>query len=114
MTEELISFIDETTIKGYDTLTTTSESYETTVQKLGNLLMALSNKCEQLTVNINEIEDAVSAVNIAVEESAKGITQVTESAVDLSGSIIDINAVAQESKNIAHIIDDNVNKFVYK
>ena len=60
---------------------------------------------------MEEIREAISAVDIAVEESAKGATAVTQTAVDLTNNIKRIEEETNANKRIADKLDIEVNKF---
>jgi methyl-accepting chemotaxis protein len=64
-----------------------------------------------LKSNIDNINDAVNAVNIAVEESTNGITHVAEDAVDLANNMNQIAEQANTSQSISNALNTEVNKF---
>ena len=53
----------------------------------------------------------VEAVNIAVEESAKGVVNVTETTVSLTDKVSDIGKEASVNKEVAGKLMNEVNKF---
>lgn len=64
-----------------------------------------------LNSDIDSIKEAVDAVNIAVEESAKGIVGVTEMASDMTASMESIKAEAEGNREIAGQLKSEVEKF---
>lgn len=109
--ERMIVFMDETAMKGYENLLETSESYQNDVGNINNMMKQFAAESVQVKSSIDSIKEAISAVGIAVEESAKGITNVTEMAVDLTANLGDIHNEANSNMDIAKQLDDEVHKF---
>ena len=107
----MLSFIDEIALGGYDKLMETSQSYRNDVGDMNTMMRSFAEESEHIKNSVEQIKDAVSAVNIAVEESAKGVTTVTQTAVELTGSIQTIGEEANVNKEIAGKLDAEVNKF---
>ena len=59
----------------------------------------------------DNIKEAVESVNIAVEESAKGVVNVTEVASDLTQSMESINEEANGNSTVARQLGAEVGKF---
>lgn len=110
----MLEFVESVTISGYDTLLDTSKGYESNIGTLNKMLLDFSSQCERLKANIADINEMANAVNIAVEESAKGISSIAESAVELTTGIMDISEKANDNKNISLSLTDEVNKFTYE
>ena len=81
--EEMLTFMDETAMAGYTKLLETSGSYRSDVGDMNQMMEHFANESEEIKNSIDQIKEAVSAVSIAVEESAKGVTNVTEMSVDV-------------------------------
>lgn len=109
--EEMLHFLDETAMNGYEKLLETSDNYRNDVGNMNEMMQGFANESEQLKQNIDRIKEAIAAVNIAVEESAKGVTNVTEMSVDLTASVGDIGNEANSNMNIANQLNLEVNKF---
>lgn len=109
--EAMITFMDETAMGGYEKLLETSESYQNDVDSMNQMMQEFAVESEQLKHNIDSIKEAVEAVNVAVEESTRGVTNVTEMSVDLTASVGDIENEANSNMDIANQLNDEVNKF---
>lgn len=107
----MLEFMDETAMKGYEKLLETSGSYRNDVGEMNRMMQSFADESDQVKISIDQIKESISAVNIAVEESAKGITNVTEMAVDLTGSVGDIENEANSNMNVANQLNEEVNKF---
>lgn len=108
---QMLKFMDETAMRGYEKLLETSGSYQTDAGGMNDTMKHFAAESEQVKSSIDDIKEAISAVSIAVEESAKGVTSVTEMAVDLTTSVGDIGKEANSNMDIANQLSTEVNKF---
>ena len=109
--EQMIAFMDETAMAGYEMLLETSESYQNDVGDMSGMMQQFAGESEQIKYSIDQIKEAVAAVNVAVEESAKGVTNVTSMSVDLTTSVGDIGNEANNNMEIANQLNAEVGKF---
>lgn len=109
--ERMITFMDETAMGGYSKLLETSDNYRNDVGDMNDMMQTFASQSEQAKASVDQIKEAISAVNIAVSESAKGVMNVTEIAMDLTGSMSDIGGEADANMNIAKQLNTEVNKF---
>lgn len=109
--QDMLTFLDETAMKGYEKLLETSGSYQNDVGNMNQMMQSFADESDEVKLSIDEIKEAVSAVNIAVEESAQGVTNVTGMSIDLTTSVGDIGSEANSNMNIASQLSAEVNKF---
>lgn len=109
--EEMITFMNVTAIGGYEKLLETSDSYQSNVGDMNDMMQHFTSKSESLKWNMNEIKQALEDVKIAVGESALGITHVTETAVRLTGNVSDIGREADSNLETASKLNSEVGKF---
>lgn len=109
--EDMLKFMNETAMKGYEKLLETSGSYQSDVGDMNGMMEKFATESEQIKRSIDQIREAVSAVNVAVEESAKGIENVSEMSVDLTTNVADIGNEANSNSDIANQLNEEVNKF---
>ena len=107
----MIQFMDETAMAGYEMLLENSRNYQDDVSHLSNVMRDFAGDSEELRQNLDSIKEAVESVNIAVEESAKGVVNVTEVSSDLTQSMEKINEEADANKEIAEQLGVEVGKF---
>lgn len=107
----MLVFMDETAMNGYEKLLETSGSYQNDVNSLNQMMQEFASESGMLKKNIDNIKAAVESVNTAVEESAKGVMNVTEMSVHLTASVGDIGNEANSNFDIANCLDTEVNKF---
>ena len=109
--EAMLTFMEETAMTGYEKLLTTSEEYRKNVGDMNGMMQGFAAESEQLRENIDNIKDAIEAVNIAVEESTRGVTSVAETSVNLTSSVSDIGGEADSNMDVAEQLSAEVNKF---
>lgn len=109
--ENMLTFLEETALGGYEKLLQVSDSYQTDVGSMNEMMQEFSEKSDSLKKNIDEIKESIKTVNTAVEESTNGVTNVTETTLDLTGSVQDIEGQANTNLDIANKLNDEVNKF---
>lgn len=109
--EAMLNFLDETAMRGYERLMETSGNYRDDVGDMNSMMQEFANESEQLRNNIDDIKEAINAVNLAVAESAKGIVNVAENSVELTSGMRSIGEEAHSNMHIAEQLDQEVNKF---
>ena len=103
--------MNDTAMDGYDKLLETSEDYRNDVGSMHEMMQGFAEESQQLKNNMDQIKAAVKDVNIAVDESTMGITNVTEMSVNLMSSVSDIGLEADSNMDIAGQLNDVVGKF---
>ena len=109
--EAMLNFMDETAMNGYEKLLETSGNYRNDVGAMNEMMSEFAQESELLKNNMDSIKDSISLVNTAVEESAKGVSNVTEMSVDLTASVSDIGNEANSNMDIADHLNQEVKKF---
>lgn len=109
--EAMLTFLDETAMNGYEKLLETSASYQEDVGNMNQMMQAFADESVEVKQSIDKMKEAIAAVSIAVEESAKGVTNVTEMSVDLTSSVGDIGNEANSNMSIANQLNTEVSKF---
>lgn len=109
--EQMIRFMNETAMAGYERLLDNSLNYKNDVGHLSETMNDFADESMHLNTNIDSIKEAVDAVNIAVEESAKGIVGVTEMASNMTRSMESIKGEAEGNRDISGQLEAEVGKF---
>ena len=109
--EEMLTFLQDTTMAGYDKLLETSESYRNDVGNINQMMIDFAAESEEVRDSIDNIKDSISAIDVAVEESTRGISSVTELAVDLTAVVMNVGGEADSNMNVAQSLNGEVNKF---
>ena len=109
--QQMIEFVRNSTEEGFGGLVATSENYATDANAMRAMMEQFAQTAEELRNTMDGIRESISAVNIAVEESAKGIAGVSESSVQLTGNVNDIQSEASDNNGIAEDLATEVGKF---
>lgn len=109
--QQMIEFVRNSTEEGFGGLVATSENYATDANAMRAMMEQFAQTAEELRSTMAGIRESISAVNIAVEESAKGIAGVSESSVQLTGNVNDIQSEASDNNGIAEDLATEVGKF---
>ena len=109
--QQMIEFVRNSTEEGFGGLVATSENYATDANAMRAMMEQFAQTAEELRSTMDGIRESISAVIIAVEESAKGIVGVSESSVQLTGNVNDIQSEASDNNGIAEDLAKEVGKF---
>lgn len=109
--EEMLEFVENVAMDGFVKLLDTSTTYRNDVSDMNGMMSAFADQSDEVRESIEQIKEAISAVSIAVEESAKGIVSVTETTVALTGNVKEIAGEAEENQVIADKLGSEVGKF---
>lgn len=109
--QQMIEFVRNSTEEGFGGLVATSENYATDANAMRAMMEQFAQTAEELRSTMDGIRESISDVNIAVEESAKGIAGVSESSVQLTGNVNDIQSEASDNNGIAEDLATEVGKF---
>ena len=108
---QMIEFVRNATEEGFGGLVATSENYATDANAMRAMMEQFAQTAEELRSTMDGIRESISAVNIAVEESAKGIAGVSESSVQLTGNVNDIQSEASDNNGIAEDLATELGRF---
>ncbi len=109
--QQMIAFIDETTMGGFQQLQETAYDYKENIHEMSVTMQDFTASCEELKSNMDSIKNNIEAANIAVDESAKGISNVSELSVSITSSVSDIQNQANGNMDIANQLNQEVNRF---
>ena len=82
--EKMVRFIEENAMEGYRKLLSMSEDYNKDAEDIYKAMEHFAKESGQIKASMDLMKESFQAVNVAVEESAKGIVNVTERTVGLS------------------------------
>lgn len=109
--EMMIRFMDEIAMSGYEQLCETSGNYQQDVGEMNRMMREFAQESDSIRDRVDQIKESISAIDFAVEESAEGVANVTEMAVNLVNNVGDIRNESESNKSIAGQLETEVNKF---
>ena len=107
----MVKFVEDVAMKGYSDLVQTSEEYHEESGKINDMMQAFSDQAQQLQNNMDEIRQVMESVNHSVEESALGVSRISEMSSNINDNVKDIEELADTNMGIANMLDIEVNKF---
>jgi len=109
--EIMLDFLEKVAMSGYHKLTETSENYSKDAANMKEMMKAFSESSSHLQSEATKIRESIQMVNEAVEECAKGVTDVSTLTADLSDNIGSIEQRATDNENVVISLTGEVNKF---
>lgn len=109
--QNMLTFASTTAMGGYTEMVELSENYHNDAGKMNQIMEHFAQTSAELQETMDGIRESVEDVNTAVEESAKGIVNVTEMSVELTGSVGNIQQEADGNSNVADVLSGEVGKF---
>lgn len=109
--EKMIAFMENTAMDGYNKLLEMSDDYRSNAGEIHDVMEQFAEDSENMKQTIDRIRETIMNINIAVEESTKGIINVTEMSAGLSESVKDIEQKADVNKQIVGRLDMEIGKF---
>lgn len=109
--QSMVRFVEEIALGGYRRLLEASEDYSKNASDIQQIMQNFAEHAETLEAAISDIKESAEAVNIAMEENAKGITGVAETSTRISVATGDISAEATGNQDIAETLEGEVGKF---
>ena len=109
--EALLSFVNETTMGGFEELVRISDEYRESAEHIDEMMGRFAEASETIRTNIDSIKESTGAVNIAVEETAKGVVRTAEQSVEMTDNMGRIDSDALSSSEISSALYAEVGKF---
>lgn len=109
--QAMVQFMENTALQGYTDLCETSNNYRQDVEEINRMMLSFASESDSVSHRMDEVKESVSAINTAIEDSARGVCSVAEMAVELVNNAADVKSEADSNKNIAGKLDAEVKKF---
>lgn len=110
-TGNMVTFIETTAMNGYDKLMETCETYSQDAGNLQKTMVRFEEQSMELQKTISEVDDAIKAVDFAMEENAKGVSGVTETVSGLTQNMMILEEQANKNQKVSEELDNEVHKF---
>ena len=108
---KLLDFVNETTLGGFQNLVKTSEEYNSSAERISEMMERFAYASEQIQTNIDHIRESTNNVNTAVEDAANGVSKTAERSVEMSNNMTRIDEDAMASSEISNGLKAEVGKF---
>lgn len=108
---KMIDFMREAISDSYGNLVDTSTQYRNDALRINEMMTTFGEASDRLKSRATTIKETIDAVNIAVEESTKGITNVSELSTELTGSVSNIKEESDNNLVVAEELNEQIGKF---
>lgn len=108
---EMICFVDEKVALDYDNFVKIIGNYDADSDQASNTFNEFAVKSKDSLGTMNDMNEGINNISIAIEESAKGVTNVAQEISQLVTAISAITVQADENKNLSEDLSDEVAKF---
>ncbi|MEG1291112.1 MAG: methyl-accepting chemotaxis protein, partial [Lachnospiraceae bacterium] len=109
--EDMLKFIDSKVMKDYDEFVEIADRYYVDAGSINNIISEISGSTAEMEQTMNYINTGINDISTTVEESARGITSVAESAGGLVDAITQIKTEADHNHTISQQLQSEVKKF---
>jgi len=107
----MINFMEKVALEGYNKLTDTAAQYNADAKEIRDMMATFADTAKTLKIEADGIRESLEAVNTAIDESARGITNVSDMTTTLSGNISVIESQATDNEETANQLYEEVGKF---
>ncbi len=108
---EMIEFIDNTVIKDYDKFVDVANSYHDDADHMEEILQDFFTSATKLADTMEQMTEGIDGINIAVDESAQGVTLAAQSTGQLVEALVNIKTEADTNREISEELQGEVRKF---
>ena len=108
---EMLSFIETTAMQGYDKLLSTCESYSKDAASLNETMENFKSVAVSMENSVSSVQEAIQAVDIAMDENARGISGASETIANITQSVVELESQAGANQTLAEELNGEVNKF---
>lgn len=108
---EMLEFIDTTVLKDYDNLVDIANQYHKDADDIDDIFKEFYASAQSLSDVMAQMTEGIDGINIAVDESAQGITVAAQNTGQLVEALGIIKDEADTNKQISHQLQGEVKKF---
>ena len=108
---EMLSFIDSTVLADYDKFVGMANIYHEDADHMDEILQNFYTNAEELRTTMAQMADGIDGINIAVDESAQGITVAAQNTGSLVEALENIKGEADINLEISENLQGEVSRF---
>ncbi len=108
---EMSEILRNNNAEGRESAIAMSDAYKEDINSMAVSMEDFASSSQKVQEAISSIKEAIDAINIAVEETAQGITTVTTATVDIVSSMNDIGENAQKNLDVSEELYNEVRRF---
>ena len=108
---DMIVFIDETVLTDYDKFVGMANTYHNDADHMDEILQTFYASAERLRNTMAQMAEGIDGINIAVDESAQGVTVAAQSTGALVEALVTIKGEADVNLDISQSLQGEVSRF---
>lgn len=108
---DMLHFIDTTVITDYDKFVNVANTYHDDADSMDDILREFYDNAQELANTLSSMTEGIDGINIAVDESAQGVTVAAQSTGQLVEALGAIKAEADTNREISQQLQDEVQRF---
>lgn len=108
---DMIQFVDGTVLSDYDKFVDTANSYHDDADKINEMLNHFFNSATEFSDMMQQVNNGVDGINVAVEESASAVALAATNTAELVEALVIVKGGADKNLEISDSLTDEVNKF---
>jgi len=108
---DMIAFIDETVLTDYDKFVGTATTYHEDADHMDGILQNFYASAQRLNDTMAQMAEGIDGINIAVDESAQGVTSAAQSTGELVEALVSIKTEADTNREISRDLQGEVSRF---
>lgn len=108
---DMIAFIDETVLTDYDKFVGMANTYHEDADHMDEILQNFYSSAERLRNTMAQMAEGIDGINIAVDESAQGVTVAAQSTGALVEALVSIKGEADINMDISQSLQGEVSRF---
>ena len=108
---DMIRFVDETVLADYGKFVDIANQYHTDADNMDDILREFNHNAQELANTMSQMTDGIDGINIAVDESAQGVTAAAMSISQLVEALGTIKSEADTNQEISRQLQGEVERF---
>ena len=109
--EDMLQLVAQEVMKDYDNFVEVVEQYKQDADSVDVILGGVAANTTDISQTMEDMNTGINDISTAVEENAKGITNVADSAVSLVEAMSEIQKESDHNQQISQKLNNEVNRF---
>ncbi len=108
---KMLQFIDSTVLADYDKFVDSANTYYNDAEYMDEILQRFNGNAGKLAETMAQMSEGIDGINIAVDESAQGVTMAAQSTSELVDALVSIKSQADANNEISEELQGEVKRF---
>ena len=108
---QMLTFIDATVLADYDKFVDSANTYHNDADHMDEILQRFYGSARKLAETMAQMTEGIDGINIAVDESAQGVTMAAQSTAQLVDALVSIKSEADTNREISEELQSEVKRF---